>query len=107
MGEERRISAFLAVAAPWYVLCYLKNGAPFIRTLIWEHHVGRYLSAELQHPQPFWFFCPVFAAALFPWTPSIALLFSRRLYSDPRCKFLGSWLVFGLVFAIFGMGMMM
>ena len=92
------VAAFLAVAAPWYALCYLKNGAPFIRTLFWEHHFGRYLSAELQHGQSFWFFVPVFAAALFPWTPSIALLFSRRLYSDPRCKFLLLWLIFGLIF---------
>jgi len=57
------VAAFLAVAAPWYVLCYLKNGAPFIRTLFWEHHFGRYLSAELLHGQPFWFFVPVLFVA--------------------------------------------
>jgi 4-amino-4-deoxy-L-arabinose transferase-like glycosyltransferase len=96
------IAAFLAIAAPWYVLCYLKNGAPFIRTLFWEHHFGRYLSAELQHVQPFWFFGPVFAAGLFPWTPALALLFVRRLYADPRSKFLMLWLAFGLIF--FSMG---
>jgi 4-amino-4-deoxy-L-arabinose transferase-like glycosyltransferase len=96
------VVAFLAVAAPWYVLCYLKNGAPFIKTFFWEHHFGRYLSADLQHAQPFWFFGPVWAAALFPWTPAITLLFVRRLYSDSRCKFLGLWLVFGLVFFSIG-----
>jgi len=92
------ITSFLTVATPWYALCYLKNGAPFIRTLFWEHHIGRYLSPALQHPQPFWYFVPVFAAALFPWTPAMALLFNRRIYSDPRCQFLLLWLGFGLIF---------
>src|SRR6185436_6239795 len=92
------VAASLVVAAPWYVLCYLKNGAPFIRTFFWEHHIGRYLSPALQHPQPFWYFLPVFAAALFPWTPAIVLLFNRRLYSNPRRQFLLLWLVLGLIF---------
>ncbi len=96
------VAAFLAIAAPWYVLCYLKNGAPFIRTFFWEHHIGRFLSPALLHGQPFWYYVPVFAAALFPWTPAMALLLCKRLYFDPRCKFLLLWLVFGLLF--FSMG---
>jgi 4-amino-4-deoxy-L-arabinose transferase-like glycosyltransferase len=96
------VAAFVAVALPWYALCYLKNGAPFIRTFFWEHHIGRFLSSALLHVQPFWYYIPVFAAALFPWTPVVTLLFRPRLYSDERRQFLLLWLVFGLIF--FSMG---
>src|SRR5262249_37152185 len=92
------IAVFLAVAAPWHVLCYLKNGLPFVRTLVWEHQFQRFTSGALLHTQPFWFYLPVTLAALFPWTPAIALAFRRGLYSDRRCVFLLLWVIFGLLF---------
>lgn len=89
---------FLLVSAPWYVLCYLRNGTPFLREFFWEHHIERVSSEALQHVQPFWFYVPVLAGALFPWTPVLAGLFRRKLYHDVRCRFLLVWLVFGFVF---------
>ena len=35
--------AALAVAAPWYVLCYLRNGDVFIDEFIWKHHFRPFL----------------------------------------------------------------
>jgi 4-amino-4-deoxy-L-arabinose transferase-like glycosyltransferase len=90
--------AFLTVAAPWYVLCWLRNGEPFIRTFFLEHQFGRFSSEALQHVQPAWFYVPVMAGTLLPWTPLIALLFRRSLYSDRRRLLLLLWAVFGLVF---------
>ena len=92
------VGAFLAVAAPWYALCYFKNGSVFIQTLFWEHQLGRFRSDALGHGQPFWFYLPVLLAALFPWTPALVLLFRPRLYSDSIRMFLLLWLVFGLIF---------
>ena len=94
----KAITTFIAIAAPWYILCYLKNGSAFIDTLFWQHHFGRFSSAALQHMQPFWFYLPVFLAALFPWTPAAALLFRPSLYSDSRRTFLLLWLTFGFLF---------
>jgi 4-amino-4-deoxy-L-arabinose transferase-like glycosyltransferase len=96
--DWKALAAFFTMAAPWYALCYWKNGAAFIQTFFWEQHVGRFASTALQHAQPVWFYPPVFLAALFPWTPAVALLFRPSLYSDSRRTFLLSWLVFGLVF---------
>jgi 4-amino-4-deoxy-L-arabinose transferase-like glycosyltransferase len=101
MREILRFSpvlTFLAVAAPWYALCWARNGAVFWRTIFWEHQVGRFTSAALQHPQPAWYYLPVFAAMLFPWTPAVALLFRRDAYSGERRLLLLLWLVFGWVF---------
>jgi 4-amino-4-deoxy-L-arabinose transferase-like glycosyltransferase len=89
---------FLAVAAPWYALAWARNGPIFWRTIFWEQQVGRFTSAALQHAQPVWFYLPVFAAMLFPWTPAVALLFRRDAYSDERRILLLLWLAWGLVF---------
>jgi len=90
--------AFLIVALPWYLLCYLRNGAIFPRTFFWEQHFERFTSGSLAHGQPFWFYAPVLAAALMPWTPLLLLLARRALYHDARRRFLLLWLLFVLVF---------
>jgi 4-amino-4-deoxy-L-arabinose transferase-like glycosyltransferase len=92
------IFTFLIVAAPWYLLCWAKNGPVFWQQIFWEQQVGRFTSAALQHVQPVWFYLPVFAALLFPWTPAAALLFRRSQYSDERRILLLLWLAFGLIF---------
>ena len=92
------LAAFLVVAAPWYVLCTLANGAPFLTDFFLKHHLSRFSTDALQHQQPFWFYLPVLLAGLFPWTPLVALLFRKSAYQDPRRRFLLLWLLFGLVF---------
>jgi 4-amino-4-deoxy-L-arabinose transferase-like glycosyltransferase len=95
------VGAFLVVALPWYLLCYLRNGAEFLRMFFWEQHVQRFISESLAHGQPFWFYLPVLAAALMPWTPALLLLARRALYRDVRHRFLLMWLLFVLVFFSF------
>jgi len=93
--------AFLIVALPWYLLCYLRNGAAFPRTFFWQQHFERFTTVSLAHGQPFWFYAPVLAAALMPWTPALLLLAHRALYRDVRRRFLLLWLLFVLVFFSF------
>jgi 4-amino-4-deoxy-L-arabinose transferase-like glycosyltransferase len=57
------------VAAPWYVLVTLRNGAPFLQDFFWKQHFARYLTGALQHERPIWFYLPVLVAGFFPWTP--------------------------------------
>jgi 4-amino-4-deoxy-L-arabinose transferase-like glycosyltransferase len=92
------LGAFLLAAAPWYWLCYLRNGEPFIRTFFLEHQFGRFATNALQHAQPFWFYVPVLLASMLPWTPLFVLIFRRSLYSERRRIFLLLWAAFGLVF---------
>lgn len=61
------IAAFCIVALPWYVICALRN-PDFLRVFILQHNFERYLTPMFQHKQPFWFFGPIFVAALLPWT---------------------------------------
>jgi 4-amino-4-deoxy-L-arabinose transferase-like glycosyltransferase len=89
--------AAAAVAAPWYIACYLRNGQPFLDEFFWKHHFGRFISDELQHVQPFWYYVPVLLGLFFPWTPMLVTL--RGLdWREPRRLLLIGWLVFGFLF---------
>ena len=90
-------AAAALIATPWYVLVNLRNPT-FVDDFIWKHHFGRFLHSALQHGQPWWFYVPVLAAGLFPWTPLLAAAFGRPLYRDRRLLFLLAWLVWGFVF---------
>ncbi len=92
------IAPFLAVALPWYLLCYLRNGPVFLTDFFWRHHFMRFVSGDLLHGRPWWYYLPVFAGAFLPWTPLLPLLGRRAAYRDPRRLFLLAWALFGLVF---------
>jgi 4-amino-4-deoxy-L-arabinose transferase len=88
----------LAVAAPWYILVASRHGAGFLDEFFGKQQFARFFSGQFLHVQPFWYYVPVLAAGLFPWTPLALLLFSKRLYQDRRIQFLLTWFAFGFVF---------
>lgn len=88
----------IAVAAPWYWLCYRANGWPFIEELFIRHHLARFVSGETLHQRPFWFYVPVLAGGLFPWTPVVAGLPWRALWRDRTLRFFLLWFGWGFLF---------
>jgi len=58
----------LAVAAIWYGPVIARHGWTFIDQFIIQHHFERYVSNKYHHPQPFWFYVPVMALLILPWT---------------------------------------
>jgi 4-amino-4-deoxy-L-arabinose transferase-like glycosyltransferase len=88
----------IAVAAPWYLLCWARNGSAFWQEFFWKHQVLRYFTPQLEHVQPWWFYLPVILAGLFPWTLLTGLLFRGKTYDDVRVRSLVLWLVYALVF---------
>jgi len=92
------IAACVLTAAPWHILCYLRNGDAFWNVYFWEHQVGRFFSTDLGHAQPFWYYLPVLLAGLFPWTPLVLLIGGRRALDDERVRFLLVFLCFGFLF---------
>jgi 4-amino-4-deoxy-L-arabinose transferase-like glycosyltransferase len=95
--HPRTILPFLAVALPWYLLCYWRNGLPFLEEFFWRHHWERIADESIQHVQPFWFYVPVLLVALLPWTPLLTLPPSAEQRRDPRVRFLIAWAVGTLV----------
>lgn len=90
------ILVFFVVAAPWYVIMTARHGRAFLDVFFVQHQFARISSDALQHVQPFWFYVPVFLAALFPWTPLIGGMF--RTEGDARRRALLALVLFGLVF---------
>ncbi len=96
---------FLAIAAPWHILVGRANPEFFNFYFVHEHFL-RYLTTVHSRYQPAWFFIPVLAAGLFPWS---AFLLQAVHHSLPRtwserhehrdALFLFLWA--GLVFAFF------
>jgi 4-amino-4-deoxy-L-arabinose transferase-like glycosyltransferase len=80
------------------VLCYLRNGWPFINQFFWVHNFGRYTSPSLQHVHSWWYFGPVLALLLLPWTPLAPLAVAGVRPLDRSRLFLGLWTLWPLVF---------
>ena len=58
---------FLLVCAPWFVLVSLRN-PEFAHFFFIHEHFQRFLTQVHHRYQPFWFFVPVLAATLLPWS---------------------------------------
>jgi len=92
------LAGCIAVAAPWHLLCWMRNGPEFWQDYVWKQQVLRFFTPALQHVQPFWFYLPVILGGLFPWTPLAGLLLRRKTFDDVRVRFLVAWLIYTLVF---------
>ena len=86
------------VALPWYLLMVGRYDGAFIDEFLWKQHFGRFASHALLHERPFWFYLPVLAAGLFPWTPLLVVLFRKDAYRNERSGFLVAWAAWGVVF---------
>jgi 4-amino-4-deoxy-L-arabinose transferase-like glycosyltransferase len=61
------VPLLLAIAAPWFVAVSLAN-PEFPRFFFVHEHFERFLTTEHRRVQPFWYFAPIVAAGLLPWT---------------------------------------
>jgi len=61
------ILLFCAIALPWYVAVQLRNPT-FFQQFILQHNLARFSSDLYHHREPFWYYFPVTALALIPWT---------------------------------------
>ena len=76
------IALFLLIAAPWHILVQRANPEFFNFYFIHEHF-ERYLSKVHGRYKPFWFFIPVLAGGLFPWSAFLVQAVRRAF---PRWK---------------------
>lgn len=96
---------FLAIAAPWYIVISLKNPA-YAGYFFITQNLGSFLSAEARHPEPFYYYLPVFFGGFFPWSCFLPVAFIytlRRRFSNAGDgpALLAIW--FGTVFVFFSL----
>ena len=68
------ILLFCAIALPWYFAVQIRN-PEFFREFILEHNLGRFSKNLYHHTEPFWYYLPVTALALLPWTVFVIAAF--------------------------------
>jgi 4-amino-4-deoxy-L-arabinose transferase-like glycosyltransferase len=101
------VTAFAVVALPWYIACSRAN-PNFARAFLWHQNVERFLTPVFEHVQPWWFFLPILALGLAPWTP-VLLGTARdgwRVFRSGRAAesagvFVACWAIFPLLFFSF------
>lgn len=96
------LALFLATAAPWFVAVSLAN-PEFPRFFFIHEHFERFLTTTHRRYQPWWYFGPVLAVALLPWSTLALAALTRNYRSaardfDPRL-FLALWAI--MIFAFF------
>lgn len=62
------ILLFLVISVPWYFLMYRVHGKEFIDMFFGFHNIVRFLEPEHSIGDVFYYYIPVMAAGLFPWT---------------------------------------
>ena len=67
---------FCGIAFPWYVAVQIRNPI-FFREFILEHNLGRFSNNLYHHTEPFWYYLPVTALALTPWSVFVIAAFAQ------------------------------
>jgi len=98
--DLRGIALVLAIAAPWYIAQYLRQGDAFIQGFFFKHNVERFSAPMHGFKGSLFFYLPWLLVATLPFT---ALLFNvlrslRAIWADPLQRFCLIWFGFVLVF---------
>ena len=59
----------LAVAMPWYLLMWFRHGNDYLQSFFVGDNFERFATDRFNDPRPWWFYLPVVAGGLLPWTP--------------------------------------
>ena len=94
---------FTAVAMPWYVAQYLKEGDAFIQGFFFKHNIDRFQGAMEQHGGNIFYYVPVLLLGLMPYTTVLisTLMRIKIIIKDDLSLFLMLW--FGFVFVFFSL----
>jgi 4-amino-4-deoxy-L-arabinose transferase-like glycosyltransferase len=102
---------FVLIAAPWYVAMWMRHGTPYLESFFIGDNVERFATDRFNEPRPWWFYLPVVAGGLLPWTafvliwlgPLIQFVRRRRDVSSVDFRLL-AWTILPLAFFTLSVG---
>jgi 4-amino-4-deoxy-L-arabinose transferase-like glycosyltransferase len=59
----------LAIAVPWYVMMWVRHGHEYLQSFFVGDNYQRFATDRFNDPRPWWFYLPVVAGGMLPWTP--------------------------------------
>ncbi len=77
------ILVYAAIVLPWYISVQLENPT-FFRVFFVEHNLERFSTNLYRHQQPFWYYVPVMALALLPWTAYAVVAINDAIRGEIR-----------------------
>jgi 4-amino-4-deoxy-L-arabinose transferase-like glycosyltransferase len=95
----RGLALFLLLAAPWFVVVSARN-PEFARFFFIHEHFERFLTTEHRRTGAWWYFLPMLAIGLLPWT-GVFLWGLRRSWTEPVAAGSFAWTRFCLVWCAF------
>ena len=102
---------FLALALPWYIAMWMQHGNAYIAGFFVGDNYERFATARFNDPRPWWFYVPVIAGGLLPWTPLMIVWLSPVLQLLLRRRDIGTldlrlllWAAVPLVFYTVSVG---
>ncbi len=90
-------AVFLAAVVPWFAAMTAEHGAAYLHRFFGAENLERFATARYNAPRPFWYYLPILAGGLFPWTPFMMLWGPavrdawRRRAVDPTVLWLAVW----------------
>lgn len=66
---------FLALAVPWYAAMWARHGSAYLDGFFVGDNFERFATDRFNDPRPWWFYLPVAAGGLLPWTPLAIIWF--------------------------------
>ena len=118
-GVRRRVTAvdlglaatlFLLVAAPWYAAMTVEHGVGYLDRFFLAENLERFASDRYNAPRPTWYYLPIVAGGLLPWSPFMLLWLPavrqswRRRILDERVLRLAIWAAAPLAFYTLSVG---
>ena len=59
----------IAIAVPWYAVMWFRHGNEYLQGFFVGDNFERFATDRFNDPRPWWFYLPVVAGGLLPWTP--------------------------------------
>ncbi len=60
---------FIGVAMPWYLMMWGRHGNDYLQGFFVGDNFERFATDRFNDPRPWWFYLPIVAGGLLPWTP--------------------------------------
>jgi 4-amino-4-deoxy-L-arabinose transferase-like glycosyltransferase len=62
-------AVMMAIAMPWYLMMWATHGNAYLQSFFVGDNFERFATDRFNDPRPWWFYLPVVAGGLLPWTP--------------------------------------
>lgn len=63
------LAVFAAIALPWYLAMWREHGTSYLQSFFIGDNLERFATERFNEARPWWFYLPVLAGGLLPWTP--------------------------------------